>query len=103
LALFFGCKDCDIELKGLVMWEEDPRWQQAQYKILVWSVGVSGPFALFVSALTGDWSVARWYFTAVGVVVAALCVYAAVVWMVGHAAMLLIKFFKRVFHGDQKD
>ena len=33
------------------IWEEDPRWQQAQYKILVWGVGVCGVLAIFVSAL----------------------------------------------------
>ena len=83
------------------IWEEDPRWQQAQYKFLVWSVGVCGLLAIVVSAFIGDWSVARAYFTAVGVVVAAVCVYAAVVWTVAHGAVLLIRLFRRVFRGDQ--
>jgi hypothetical protein len=68
------------------MWEEDPRWQQANFRLLVWSVviGVVGGFTY--SLWSGDWQPYRGFLEILGIILAALCIYAAVVGSVGHLA-----------------
>ena len=83
------------------MWEEDPRWQQATYRFLLWSVGIIGAVTLLVSASTGDWNFIRSYLVGLGVVLAALCSYAAIVWMVARSAEFLIRLYRRVFDGNR--
>jgi hypothetical protein len=84
------------------MWEEDPRWQQGNYKFLLWCVGISGVLAVLASALTDDWSLARYYFIWLGVVLAALAIYAAIVWTVAHSIWLVVRLYRRLFHGDTR-
>jgi hypothetical protein len=36
------------------MWEEDPRWQQANYRLLVWAVVIGEVGGLFVSVCWQD-------------------------------------------------
>src|SRR5688572_3808765 len=83
------------------MWEEDPRWQQAHYRFLLWSVGVIGVVVVLISALNGDWDLIRYYFVGLGVVLGVLCTYAAIVWTVAHSAMFLNRLHRRVFHGNR--
>jgi hypothetical protein len=83
------------------MWEEDPRWQQANYRFLLWSVGIVGVAAVLFSVFDGDWTFARYYFLGLGVVLAALCIYAAIVWTVAQVAFLLIRLCRKLFHGDR--
>ena len=81
------------------MWEENPRWQQANYRFLMWCIGIVGILAVLASALTDDWSYARFYFIWLGVALAALVAYAAVVWTVAHSVRLVHRLYRRYFHG----
>ena len=83
------------------MWEEDPRWQQGNYRLLVWCVGIAGMLAVLASALTNDWTYARYYFIWLGVVLAALAVYAVIVWTVTHSVRLVLRLYRRFFHGGR--
>jgi hypothetical protein len=84
------------------MWEEDPRWQEANYRLLLWSVVVLGGVAVLASIFTGDWTFARGCFIGAAIILAALVIYAAVVWTVGHLIVLVVRFFRRRFDGHQK-
>jgi uncharacterized membrane protein YjjP (DUF1212 family) len=82
------------------MWEEDPRWQQANYRLLVWTVviGVVGGFVF--SLWSGDWQPYRGLLEFLGVILAALCIYAAVIWTVGHLALTLPSVLMKLRHKD---
>ena len=71
------------------MWEEDPRWQQANYRLLVSAVAIGVVGGFVVALWSGDWQPYQVILEVLGVIVAALCVYAAFVWTVGHLALKL--------------
>ncbi len=75
------------------MWEENPKWQQANYRLLVWSIAVGVIFGFFISLWSGDWQPYETFLEALGVILAALCIYAAVIWVIGKLAL---KFFNRL-------
>ncbi len=83
------------------MWDEDPRWVQAQYRFVVWTVAVLGLIVLLASAFTGDWTIAGWYFSGLGIVVGGLCIYGAVVWALCWGVVLLARIWRRIFHGHE--
>ena len=62
------------------MWEEDPRWQQGNYRLLVGAVviGLVGNF--LISLFSGNWQLFGGFLEVIGVILAALCIYAAFVW-----------------------
>ena len=83
------------------MWDEDPRWVQAQYRFVVCCVAVLGGLALLASAFTRDWSIAGWYFGGLGVILGGLCIYGAVVWALCWGFVLLARIWRRIFHGRE--
>ena len=80
------------------IWDEDPRWVDAQYRLVVWSVAFLGIIALLASAFTRDWTIAAWYFGALGIVIGGLCIYGAVVLALCWGAVLLARFWRSIFH-----
>ena len=84
------------------MWEEDPRYQNAVCRFLIGSVVALTLIATAASILERDWEFLSYWFSGLGVVFAALCFYAAVVWLVVHtvrlAAWLMRKVFQRGKH-----
>ena len=83
------------------MWDEDPRWVQAQYRFVVWSVAALGVIALLASAFTRDWTISGWYFSGLGIIVGGLCIYGAVVWALCWGAVLLARIWRRIFHSHE--
>ena len=81
------------------MWDEDPRWVEAQYRFAVWIVAVLSVLVPLLSAFTGDWAITGWYFAALGTILGALCIYGAVVWTLCRGVMLLLHFWRKIFHG----
>jgi hypothetical protein len=60
------------------MWEEDPRWQQGNYRLLVGSafVGLLGSFV--ISLFSGDWEIIQVFLEVLGVIIGStlrLCSY----------------------------
>jgi uncharacterized membrane protein YjjP (DUF1212 family) len=80
------------------MWEEDPRWQQANYRLLVSAVAIGVVGGFVVALWSGDWQPYQVFLEVLGVIVAALCVYAALVWTVGHLALKLWNVVKKLRH-----
>jgi len=66
------------------MWEEDPRVQESNYRLLLWSVAVGLVVGLLVALWTGDWSYYLMFLEMLGIILAALCIYAVLVWTIGH-------------------
>lgn len=80
------------------MWEEDPRWQQANYRLLVWTVviGLVGGFLL--SLYSGDWQPYYVFLRLLGGFAAVLCAYAALVWTIGHLSIKLWRVLRKLSH-----
>ena len=80
------------------MWEEDPRWQQGNYRLLVSAVAIGVVGGFVVALWSGAWQPYQAFLEVLGVIVAALCVYAALVWAVGHLALNLWNVVKKPRH-----
>ncbi|HLX95272.1 MAG TPA: hypothetical protein VKU37_05975 [Verrucomicrobiae bacterium] len=80
------------------MWEEDPRWQQANYRVLVWSVAIGVVGSFFISLFSDDWRIFLIFLEVSGVILAALCIYAAFVWTVAHLGVKLWRVFRKLGH-----
>ena len=66
----------------MLMWDEDPRWQQALYQVLLWLIGIGIVGGFFVSLSCGDWRAYHEFLRYIAIGCIALCIYAAVVWTV---------------------
>jgi len=76
------------------MWEEDPRWQQGNYRFLVGAVVIGLIGSFFISLFSSDWQLFRVFLEVLGFILAALCIYAAIVWLVAHLGVKLWRVFK---------
>jgi tellurite resistance protein TehA-like permease len=85
------------------MWEEDPRWQAANYRLLIGSTVVLTLLATGWSILERDWEFLRYWFSGLGAIVAALCIYATLVWLVAHTVRLVARLIRRFFHRGGPD
>ena len=79
------------------MWEEDPRYQEANYRFLLFMVAVLTVGVAIWSAVASEWMMLGYWMLGLGVVFLALCLYAAVVWVIGHSVVWIVRVFKRVF------
>ena len=80
------------------LWEEDPRWQEANYRFLVFLVAVLTVGVVIWSAWMQESTIIGYWFLGLGVLFFALCIYAAIVWTVGHMSLWLGRLFKRMVH-----
>jgi hypothetical protein len=78
------------------MWEEDPRWQQANYRLLVGAVVVGLAGSFLVSIFLGDWVIFRGFLMVLGVILAALCIYAAAIWTAAHLVVKMWRAFRKL-------
>ena len=85
------------------MWEEDPNWQQANYRLLVWTVVIGVIGGLGVSFWSGNWQPYLSFLEALGVFFAALCIYAGLIWTVGHLGVRLYRVVKKLRHKPDDD
>jgi ABC-type arginine/histidine transport system permease subunit len=85
------------------MWDEDPRYQNAVCRFLIGSVVALTLIATVASILERDWEFLRHWFLGLGVVLAALCLYVAIVWLVVHIVRLVAQLMRKVFHGGRHD
>jgi hypothetical protein len=63
------------------MWEEDSKYQQGNFRALVWAVVIGLIGSFLISLVSGDWQLFKLFLEVMGVVLAALCLYAAIVWI----------------------
>jgi hypothetical protein len=71
------------------MWEEDPKWQQAKYRAVVYLGLLTVPVLIFISLWLNDRSPALAVLETSGILLAALCIYAALVWTIGNSIKAL--------------
>jgi hypothetical protein len=83
------------------MWEEDPRWQAAKYRFLLGGVAAVAVVSGVSSFVTGNWSYLRSFCISLGVLLGALCIYAAIIRTVALLMMLSVRVYQR-FHGRDK-
>ena len=77
------------------MWEEDPRWQNATYRFLAASIIVLTVIVAAWSIVGKDRKFLIFWFSGLGIVVVALCVYAAIMWLIAHGVESVIYLIRR--------
>ena len=85
------------------MWEEEPRYQNIAYRFLIGSVVTLTLIATVASILNRDWEFLRLWFLGLGVVFAAICLYAAIVWLVVQIVRLIARLMRKVFQRGRHD
>ena len=80
------------------MWEEDPRYQKANYRFLLFLIAALTIGVAIWSAWEREWTMLGYWMLGLFAVLLALALYAAVVWLVGHSVGLVVGVYKRVFH-----
>jgi hypothetical protein len=80
------------------MWEEDPKYQQGNFRALVWAVVIGLIGSFLISLVSGDWQLFKLFLEVMGVVLAALCVYGAFVWIMARLVMKLWRAFRKLGH-----
>jgi len=83
---------------GTLMWEEDPRWQEANYRFHVFLVAALTIGVVIWSAWMHEWTIIGYWLLGLGILFFALCIYAAIVWTVGHMILWLVRLFRRMVH-----
>jgi hypothetical protein len=72
------------------MWEEDPRWQAAQFRMVLGSCLFAGLLRIGMAVYLWDWSIGPLDLLGL-TALAALLVYGALVWIVGNGIRLLFR------------
>ncbi len=78
------------------MWEKDPRWQQAHYKVVIYAICVFTVLIPLISLFTGNWEITRSYFMWLGILAAAACLYDALVWIAVRVVMSAVWLYRRL-------
>jgi len=78
------------------MWEEDPHWQEGNYRLLLFAVVLSGIGAIVNSVLFHDWSFLVYWLKFMAVVLSTLALYAAIIWTSAHLIRKIFRGFKHV-------
>jgi hypothetical protein len=76
------------------MWEEDPRWQGAQFKMLVGVGLVFGLLRIGMAVFLWEWRIEPGDMFVL-TVLAALLAYGALVWAVGNGTRLVLRHVER--------
>jgi energy-converting hydrogenase Eha subunit H len=80
------------------MWEEDPRYQEANYRFLLFLIAALTVGVAVWSAWEREWTMLGYWVLGLLAVLLALALYAAAVWVVGHSIVWIVRVFKSVFH-----
>lgn len=80
------------------MWEEDPRYQEANYRFLLLLIAVLTVGVAIWSAWERHWAMLGNWILGLLVVLLALTLYAAAVWLVCHFIVWIVGVYQRVFH-----
>ena len=83
------------------MWEEDPRYQEANYRFLLFFLAALTIGVAIWSAWEREWMMLGYWTLGLFAVFLALLIYAAVIWLVGHAVARLSRIIKRLFHKNR--
>ena len=79
------------------MWEEDPRYQEANYRFLLFLIVALTVGVAIWSAWEREWMMLGYWMLGLLAVLSALVLYAAAVWLVGHSIIWVVGVCKRVF------
>lgn len=77
------------------MWDEDPRCQESLYETLKVAVAFFLVAGLLVAWWVGDWSAYFVGLRACGLALAALLIYATIVWSVGQSVKAVVRFIRK--------
>jgi len=81
------------------MWEEEPSYQAADFRRLVHVVRVATVVATVYALVFREWDIAVIWYTILGVLAGALCIYACFVWSGAHGVRLVVRLGRRFRKG----
>ena len=79
------------------MWEEDPKWQEANYRFLLFLAAALTVGVAAWSAVEREWAMLGYWMLGLATLLSALCIYAAIVWIVGHSIVWTARACKKLF------
>jgi hypothetical protein len=77
------------------MWEEDPQYQQAHYRLLIGTLMVAVVAGLPLSWWTEDWTLYTGFLRVLGAILVALTIYAAMVWLIGQSVKQVYRRWRK--------
>ena len=80
------------------MWEEDPRWQEANYRFSIVIVIVATVSVAIWSVWESDWAFLGYWMLICSVILCALLCYGGAVWLVCHSVAFVVRFIRRKLH-----
>jgi hypothetical protein len=84
------------------MWEEDPRVQNAYFKILLIILAIFSAVFTSISVLKHDWQIAKYYFAFLATLLAASCIYAALVWTFCNVVVLVGRLLRKQLSNNKR-
>jgi hypothetical protein len=85
------------------MWEDDPRYQNAIYRFLIGTIIALTLIATVFSILEKNWEFLRSWFLGLGVIIAAICLYALIIWLIVQVVRLATRLKGKVFQNKKPD
>jgi hypothetical protein len=85
------------------MWEEDPRFQNAQFRFVIGSVVTITVLAASLSVVFWDWEFIKYWFGTLGVAVIVVGLYGVAVWLVGHGLRSVARILRRLLCRGGRD
>jgi len=82
----------------MIPWEEDPRYQEGNFKFLVWLVAFATVVIGIASLITGNWEPLGTWLWVLLIGGIAVSIYAGIVWSLGHLVLLAIRALRRLRH-----
>ncbi len=77
--------------KNDYLWEEDPRYQEANYRCFLFIALFSIVVVATWSGVTGEWAWLGYWMRGLAIFILALCGYAALVWIIANLVLLAAK------------
>jgi hypothetical protein len=71
------------------MWEEDPKYQASNCRLLLFGVALATIGVAAWALWEGEWAILGVWLSILGTVFAGLCLYAGLIWCVGHTVQWL--------------
>jgi hypothetical protein len=80
------------------MWEGDPRYQEANYRFLLFLTATLTGGVVIWSAWEQEWMILSYWVLGLFAVLSTLALYTAAVWLVGYSIIWTARIFKGVFY-----
>lgn len=85
--------------KCVFMWEEDPRWQEANFRFLVSGTAFLAVLATAYGLAFQEWKFPAFWYSVLGILIVAVGIYGVIVWLIVRAVILTSRILRRWING----